>query len=76
MKVNNIKTTQIAPKTSIQSGNQIINSGGRWRIYTGNEEEGKGRFISIGHIEDLISRGVIKKVQRKDIEKGFYYHVL
>ena len=68
--------TKIDSKTQIQSGNHIVFDGNKWRIYTGNEEEGKGKSISQKHIDDLLKKGYIKKIMRKDIDKKYYYHVL
>lgn len=67
---------QITPKTQIQSGNHIVFDGNKWRIYTGNEEEDKGKILSQKHIDDLLKKGYIKKIMRKDIDKKYYYHVL
>lgn len=78
--IKKMKKTQVTPTTVIESGNHLINRDGKWRIYTGSEDEGKGRIISEANIAKLLKGELIKKIRRPDPEnkkkKVHYYHVL
>jgi len=52
----------LTKKVTAYSTNELLNFGGKWRLYTDNQMYGKEPIIKEKRIETLLKGGCIKKV--------------